>query len=176
MRTAFSLLLALGVARAPLRAQSSDDSLAVRVVGIRLLQEDRYPRDTLILDPEDLELRDADGRAHGVGMMGRSPGDRTRSERMNRLLEQRTGLAQRSTRDAVTCGEWTPRAPSCTITGGSAVVAMSEPTFVADSAMLYVRIMKPDRRGSLFVEVLELTLRRRAGNWAIARARTIFIT
>ena len=176
MRAALALLIALGVAPPPLGAQSSADSLAVRLLAIRYMQEERYPRDTLILDPEDLELRDPDGRSHGVGMMGRSRGDRMRSDTVNRTLEQATGLALGSTRDVVVCGAGTRGTPECAITGGSGVVAMSEPSFDVDSARLYVRIMKPYRRGGMFVEVVALTLRRGADAWVIGRARTIFIT
>lgn len=169
-------LCALCFAGEPLGAQSPEDSLAVRVAAIRHVQQGSLRRDTVVLDPEDVDLRDPDGRSHGVGMTARSVRDRGRSESANRALVEATGLSLGSPSEVVSC-PGPPRAVGCMIAGGSALVSLSAPTFDGDSATITVKALQTGGRGgTLHVEVILLTLRQRQGAWVVDRARTIFIT
>ena len=109
-------------------------------------------------------------------MTARSAGDRARSDAENRALAEATGLPLGSPAEAVSC-PGSPRRPDCRIAGGSAIVSLSAPTFEGDSAMITVKVLQTGgRNGTLNVEVIRITLRKREGVWAIDLARTIFIT
>jgi hypothetical protein len=176
MRVPCGLFVVLCFSPVPLGAQSTEDSLAIRLAAIDHEQRGEFSRDTLMLEPDDLELRNPDGRAHAIGMTARSARDRARSEATNRALSEATGLALGSASDAVSCDAGVTRSRNCSIRGGSALVAMSAPEFDADSAIINVRVVKPDRRGGMFVKVTQLTLRKRDGAWVVDRARIMFIT
>ena len=176
MRVLCCLIVALSLPRVSLGAQSSEDSLSVRLAAIAHVQRGEFSRDTLMLEPGDLELRNPDGRAHGIGMTARSTQDQARPDAVNRALIEATGLQLGSVDDAGRCDARVGRAPNCSIMGASALVAMSAPQFEADSATISVRVLDPDPRGGWHVQVTLLTLRQRDGAWAVDRARIMFET
>ena len=176
MKVLCCLIVALCVPQVSLGAQSSEDSLAVRVAAIGHLQRASLRRDTVLLDPHDLDLRNPDGRSHGIGMTARGVMDRARSDAENRALTGATRLSFGSPDEAVSC-PGSPRMPDCRIAGGSAIVSLSTPSFEGDSATITVKALQTGgRNGTLHVEVVLITLRKREGVWAIERAMTIFIT
>ena len=176
MRMLCCLFVVLSSAPVPLGAQSSEDSLAIRLAAVGHVQRGEFSRDTLMLEPDDLELRNPDGRAHAIGMTARSAQDQARPEAVNRALIEATGLPLGSASDVLSCDARVGRASNCSIMGASALVAMSAPQFDADSATINVRVLEPDPRGGWHVQVTLLTLRKRDGAWAVDRARIMFET
>ena len=86
---AFLLLISALCLSESVSAQSTDDSIAVRVAAIKHLKAGELRQDTLVLDSDDAGQT---GHSHGIRIR-RGSSDRARTEAANRAIQARTSLS-----------------------------------------------------------------------------------